>query len=112
MMHYKIITINTFSTFLMTALLVSCGYMGDIKLKEDKDYVIDIENGRVVVTNYSDHSINIVKIVGAKCGERTKIKWEDQINYFAGSGIQRGWKKAVIGLGKYSCFYHWVGYER
>ena len=87
-------------------------FSNETRLEEEKDYRIKSEDGRVKVTNYSDHTINIVKVVGSKCGEKNRsIKWEDQINYLAGSTILRGWTKDVIGVGEYSCYYHWVGYK-
>ena len=88
-------------------------FSNETRLEEGKHYVIKSENGRVKVTNYSDHTINIVKIVGAKCDEKktVTIKWDDQINYLAGDMIPRGWTEDVIGLGEYSCYYHWVGYK-
>ena len=87
-------------------------FSNETKLKDEKDYLIKAKNGRVKVTNYSDRTINIVKIVGSKCGEKNiSIKWEDQINYIAGKFIFRGATKDVIGLGEYNCYYHWVGYK-
>jgi len=87
-------------------------FSNETKLKEKKDYLIKAEDGRVKVTNYSDHQINIVKIVGSECGATNiSIKWEDQINYIAGSLIRRGLTKDVIGIGEYNCYYHWVGYK-
>ena len=111
-MNYKTTIVKTFSLFFLTALIVSCGYFGyETRLKEDIDYVVEIENGKVIIRNYSDHKITIVKIAGTNCdGKKESISWGDQINYLAGRTIYPGTAKTVIGLGDYKCFYRWVGY--
>ena len=87
-------------------------FSNETKLRKDIDYIIKTEQGRIKVTNYSDQTINIVKIVGTECdGENTSIDWDKQINYLSGSSIYRGSTEDVIGLGEYKCFYSWVGYK-
>ena len=102
--------INKVTLVIITAFfLTSCG---ETKLSENLDYIIEVEDGRVKVTNYSDHEINIVKIVGTECGGKsTSIDWDKHINYLSGSTIYRGYTTDVIGLGEYKCFYNWVGYK-
>jgi len=87
-------------------------FSNETRLKKNVDYIIKAEQGRVKVTNYSDHRINIVKIVAKECdGKTASIDWDKKINYLSGSFIYRGTTKDVIGLGENKCFYSWVGYK-
>ena len=84
----------------------------EIKLTEGKDYNTYIKGATVVVTNFSDHTINIVKVVGTReCEKSISIDWDEQINYLAGDTISPGSSRDVVGTGQNKCAYIWVGYK-
>ena len=87
----------------------------ETRLEKDKDYVAKSVNGILSVTNYSEHTINIVKIVASDITCDGKIepffKWDDQINYIAGSSIPSGWTEKIVDIGDSDCYYMWVGYK-